>query len=185
MFVRQARENESTWLYKTIKQNNKETEILDVDDALFVCSERENKPLGLVQQIQYSGMNNNWIELTNLLCLQQTRHSVISSQLFNYILTNIESTEKTTKILIFTHEPEKYERYGFTVSSNTALPQKLIERFNQKISTLEEALHPIIVNITELEIPRTNAHNVKDIQTEKESLGFADEDELTYKYSVE
>lgn len=185
MFVRQARPNEETWLTETLKQNEKEIDLLNPNTTFLVCSERKNKPLGVIQLIEYQTNDSDiWFELTNIVCLQQTDISLLLSQFFRYFSDQFE-IHSTDMIVVLTERPSVYDPYGFTLTEKTGLPKRINERAIQKQTTLDKDIHPVTVQFDNLKLPRRKSHKVKDIQQEIILQGFSDTDELTYKYSVE
>lgn len=184
MYTRHARENERKWLYETLRTHNRDTTDFSPTEYVLLCAERESKPLA-IGRFHIHKQNPVLIELTSFLCLQETSVETALTELCRHIANELQHDTETHLVYTITNRQKTFTEHNFEDCSNNQFPSPFTERLEEKQTHLEQDLIVMKAPLEELKTTDSTAPNVKDIESEKEALGFTEEDDLTYKYSVE
>lgn len=192
MFTRQARKNEEVWLMEQIEERNLDDESFRSREYTFLFDEdTKQRPMAFGRaRVHRDSDNPDWGEFTSLATNSDMSLPQLLPQLIHGLNDRVrnEGLDDTHTIYVFTENEDMFKKYGFETVEREQLRPMIADRLETKEAYLFSELKPMQVTLGELHLPditeETPEDDIGDIQAEKESLGYSDDDELTYKYST-
>lgn len=193
MFTRQARKNEEVWLMDQLDERNLDDQAFRSREYVFLFEDSQDRPIAFARgRIHRDTEQPNWGEFTSF----DTNSSQSLPQLLPRLITGLdervrgEGLDDDSEIYIFTENTQLFTKFGFAPVDRDELRPMVKDRLQKKESYLYAELDPMRVTLQDLRVKSFDDEDteevpdVGDIQKEKESLGYSDDDDMTYKYST-
>ena len=191
MYVRDARNRDEAWLLDRIEELGLDEAAFRSRDYVIAVDEETNEKAGFGRLRIHKAEDVEYCEFTSLGILSDWRGHGVGAHVIERLVENADA-QGFEELYAFVDAPEYLEQFGFQGVRTEDLPEPLVERLEEKRSSVAPDAVPLRLVVDRFEMPEHLREAFKLAGVEEgqgepeetpEDFGI-DPDEATYKYDT-